>query len=103
MKKCPSNLKYTRAEVRIDLMVREVIRTGQIAEIGDSLQITDPDRTTEIAILEGTLEGMVDKTIEEAIEMINMMNTIETGTDQEKEHLQEITVVAEREVQVIVD
>ena len=31
------------------------------------------------------------------------MTTIETGIGQEKEHLQEITIVAEKEVQVIVD
>ena len=55
----------------------------------------DPDRTTETAILEGTLEDMVDKITEEAIEMIDIMTTIETGTDQDKEHLQEITAVAE--------
>ena len=35
--KGPSNYKYTRAEVRIGLMVREVIRTGQIVETADSL------------------------------------------------------------------
>ena len=32
--KRPSNHKYTRAEVRIGLMVREVIRTGEIVEMG---------------------------------------------------------------------
>ena len=84
-------------------MVREVIRTGQIAETGDNSQIIDPVRTTEMAILEGTLEGMVDKIIEETIEMKDIMTTIEMGIGQEKEHLQEITVVAEIEVQVIVD
>ena len=46
---------------------------------------------------------MVDKIIEEDIEMIDIMITIEAGIDQEKEHLQEIIVVAEIEVQVIVD
>ena len=38
---------------------------------------------------------MVDKIIEEDIEMINITITIEAGTDQEKEHIQEIIVVAE--------
>ena len=46
---------------------------------------------------------MVDKIIEEVIEMIDIMITIEAGVDQEKEHLQEIIVVAEIEVQVTVD
>ena len=51
----------------------------------------------------GTLEGMVDRIIEETIEMKDIMTTIETGIGQEKGHLQEITVVPEIEVQVIVD
>ena len=46
---------------------------------------------------------MVDRIIEETIEMEDIMTTIETGIGQEKEHLQEITVVAEMEVQVVVD
>ena len=46
---------------------------------------------------------MVDRIIEETIEMKDNMTTIGTGTGQEKEHLQEITVVAENEVQGIVD
>ena len=86
MKKGLSNHKYTKAEVRIGLMIREVIRTGQIVETGDNLQIIDPDRTTETAMLEETLEGMVDKIIEETIEMKGIMTTIETGIAQEKEH-----------------
>ena len=46
---------------------------------------------------------MVDKIIEEVIEMIDIMITIEARVDQEKGHLQEILVVAEIEVQVTVD
>ena len=84
-------------------MVREGIRTGQVVEIGDNLQIIDPDRITEVTILEETLEGMVDRIIEETIEMKDIMTTIETGIGQEKGHLQEIIVVIETEVQVIVD
>ena len=41
---------------------------------------------------------MVDRITEETIEMNDIMTTIETGIG----HLQEITVVAEIEVQVIV-
>ena len=86
MRKDPLNPKYIRVEVRIGLIIREVIRTGQIVGTGDSIQVVGPDRTIEIAILEETLEDMVDKTIEEDIEMINKVITIETGTDQEKGH-----------------
>ena len=46
---------------------------------------------------------MVDRIIKETIEMKDIMTTIETEIDQEKEHLQEITVVTETEVEVIVD
>ena len=65
MKKGPLNPKYIRVKVRIDLIIREVIRTGQIVGTGDSIQIVGPDRTIETVILEETLEGMVDKIIEE--------------------------------------
>ena len=99
----PFKPQIYKAEVRTGLMVREVIRTGQIVEIGDNLQIIDPDRITEVAILEETLEDMVDRIIEETIGMKDIMSTIETGIGQERGHLQEITVVTEIEVQVIVD
>ena len=99
MRKDPLNSKYIRVEVRTGLMVREVIRTDQVVEIEDSLQIIDPDIITEVTILEGT----IDRIIEETIEMKDKMTTIETGIGQEKGHLQEITIVAEIEVQVIVD
>ena len=79
MRKGLLNPKYIRLEVRIDLIIREVIRTGQIVGTGDSIQIVGPDRTIETAILEETLEGMTDKIIEEVIEMIDIMVTIEVG------------------------
>ena len=46
---------------------------------------------------------MVDRIIDESIEMKDIMTTIEIGIGQEKKHLLEITVVAEIEVQVLVD
>ena len=73
-------------------------------ELGNKIdKIVGPDRTIETAILEETLEDMVDKIIEEDIEMIDIMITIKAGIDQEKEHLQETIVVAEIKVQVTVD
>ena len=103
MRKGPLNPKYIKVEIRIGLIIREVIRTGQIVGTEDNLQVVVPDRTIEIAILEEILEGKVDKIIEEVIEMIDIMITIEAGIDQEKGHLQEIIVVAEIGVQVTVD
>ena len=86
MGKGPLNPKYIRVEVSICLIIREVIRTGQIVGTGDSTQVVGPDRSIEIAILEETLEDMADKIIEEDIEMIDIVITIEAGTDQEKGH-----------------
>ena len=102
MRKGPLNTKYIRVEFRIGLIIREVIKTGQIVGTGDNIQAAGPDKTIETVIFEETLEGMKDKIIEEDIEMIDIMFIIEAGTDQEKGHSQETTVVAEIEVQVTV-
>ena len=103
MRKGLLNPKYIKVEVRISLIIREVIRTGWIVGTGDSTQIVGPDRTIEKTIFKEALEGMVDKIIDEVIEMIDIMITIEAGIDQEKEPLQEIIIVAEIEAQVMVD
>ena len=102
MRKDPSNPKYTRVEVRIGLIIREVIRTGQIVGTGDSIQIVGPDKTIETVIFEETLEGMEDKIIEEDIEMIEITIIIKAGIGQEKGHFQEIMVTVELGVQVTV-
>ena len=46
---------------------------------------------------------MVDKIVEETMEMKVIMTIIETDIGQEKEHLKEITVVTETEVHVKTD
>ena len=102
MRKHPSNPKYIRVEVRIGLIIREVIRTGQIVETGDSIQVVGQDKTIETVIFKETLEVMEDKIIEEDIEIIDIM-IIEAKIDQEKGHSQEIIIVVEIEVQVTVD
>ena len=103
MRKDPSNPKYIRVEVRICFIIREVIRTVQVVETGDNIQVIDPDKAIETVNFEETLEGMEDKIIEEDIEMIDIMIIIEAGVDQEKGYSQEIMVVVEIEVQVTVD
>ena len=103
MRKGHLNPKYIKVEVRIGLIIREVIRTGQIVGTGDNLQVVSPDRTIETSIFEETLEGLVDKIINENSQMIGIIITIEAGIDQEEGHSQEIIVVAEIEVQVTVD
>ena len=101
--KGPLNPKYIRVEVRIGLIIREAIRTGQILGTGDNIQVIGPYKNIETVIFEETLEDMEDKIIEEDIETIDIMIIIEAGIDQEKGHSQEIIVVAEIEVQVTVD
>ena len=103
MRKDPLNPKYVRVELSIGLMLREVIRTGQVVEIGDILWIIDPDRITELAILGGTLENMVDRIIEETIEMKDIMTTIETENRSRERTFVKTTVITETEVQAIVD
>ena len=88
MRKDPSNPKYIKVEVRIGLIFREVIRTGQIVGTGDSIQVVGPDKPIETVIFEETLEGMEDKIIEEDKEMIDIIIIIEAGIDQEKGHSQ---------------
>ena len=80
----PSNPKYIRVEVRISLIIREVIRTSQIVGTGDSIQVVGPDKTIEAVIFEETLEDMEDKIIEEHIEMIEITIIIEAGIGQQK-------------------
>ena len=102
MQKGPLNPKYIRVGVRKGLIIREVIRTGQIVGTGDNIQTAGPKKTIEVVICEETLEGKEDKIIEEDIEMVDIMIIIEAETDQEKGHSGETTVVAEIEVQVTV-
>ena len=68
-------------------------------------EVIDPEfsRTTEGAIFKKTLGDMGDKKLEENIEMIGVMVTIEVWIDQEKGHFQEIIAIIGIEVQVIAD
>ena len=80
---------------------------GQAVETEDSLEkvVKDPDfsQVTEGTTFTKTLGDIEDKIAEGSIEMIiiSAMVTIEVGTDQEKEHSQEIVVVTGIEAQVI--
>ena len=103
MIKDPLNPKYIRVEVRIGLLATNISRVDQMVGIEDNTQVVGLDKTIEIIILEETLKDMEDKIVKEDIEMIDIMSIIEVETGQEKGHLQEIIVVAEREVQVTVD
>ena len=89
MRKDPSNPKYIRVEVRTGPIIREVIRieaVGQTVETGNSMGITDLDKTIETIIFEGTLEVMEDKIMEEDIEIIGAMN-ITRGRNRSRERM----------------
>ena len=85
------------------LLTGKTSRIGQVIGIEDRTQVVGLDKTIEIIVLEETLEDMEDKIVEEDIEMIDIMITIEAETGQAKGYLQEIIIVAEIEVQVTVD
>ena len=63
-------------------------------------EVVDQDfsKISEGTIFEKPLGDMEDKIVEENIEMIGMMVTIEVGTDQEKGHFQEIIAIIGIEV-----
>ena len=52
---------YTRVEDKIDLMVKEGTKLGQIMETGDMVQIIVQGKIIEATDLEEISEGMVDK------------------------------------------
>ena len=103
MRKGPLNPKYIRVEVRIGPLTRKTSRIGQVIGTEDRTQVVGLDKTIEIVVPEETLGNMEDKIVEEDIEMIDIMITIEADTGQGKGYLQEIIIVAEIEVQVTVD
>ena len=59
-------------------------------------------KITEGTTFKKALGDIEDKVVEGNIEMIDMMITTEVGIGQEKDHFQEIIVVAEIEAQAIV-
>ena len=95
MKESPLSHKYTKVEDKVDLMVLEVTKPGQIMEIGDKLQIIVQGKITEATNLGEISEGTVDKITEKITGMKGMVVTIEIGTGQWKELLQGVTVMEE--------
>ena len=58
-------------------------------------EVIDPDfsKITEGSIFKKKLGDMVDKIVEENVEMIGVIVTIQVGTDQEKGHFEEIIAI----------
>ena len=106
MRKDPSNPGYTRVEVRVCPIIREVTRievVDQTVKLEDNMGTTDLDKTIETITFEETPEGMEDKIIEKNTEIIGAMNITEVEIGQEKGHFQDTIVTKEIEVPVTVD
>ena len=73
MRRGPLKPKYIKEEVRIGLLTGKTSRIGQVIGIEDSTQVVGLDKTMKIVVLEETLE--------EDIEMIDIMIIIEAETD----------------------
>ena len=72
-------------------MVKEDIRPGQMIETGVILQTVIQGKIIGVIDLEEILEEIADRVIEKVTEMKGMVTTtIEIGTDQGSEPLQEI-------------
>ena len=74
----------------------------QAVETEDNMdeEVIDPDfsKIAEGTIFKKTQGNIEDKIVEENIEMIGIMVTIEVGTDQDKGHFQEIIAIIGIEV-----
>ena len=106
MRKDPSNIRYTRVEVRVGPIIREVTRTevvDQTVGVGDNMGAIDPDRTIEKITFKETQEGMEDKIIEKNTEIVGTMNITEVEICEEKGHFQGAIVTIEIEPPVAVD
>ena len=103
MKGSPLSHRYTKVEDRADLMIKEVIKPGQIVEIGGILQIIVQGKIIEATDLEETPEGIVNKIIEKITGMKGIVVTIEIGIGQGKELLQGIMVIADIEDPAMTD
>ena len=84
----PLSHKYIKVGDKIDLMVKEGTKPGQIMEIGDIALTIMQGKIIEAIDLEETSEGMVDKIVKKITGMKGMVTTIEIGIGQGKEPLQ---------------
>ena len=93
MRKDPSNPRYTRVEVKVDPVIREVTKVevvDQTVEVEDNMGTIDLGKTIETIIFRKTPEGMEDKIIEKNTETTDAMNITEVEIGQEKRHFKEL-------------
>ena len=90
MREGPLSHKYIRVGDRIGPMVKEEISLGQMIQTGAMVQIVIQDRIIRVVDLEEISEEILGRVVGKATEMKGMVTTtIEIGTDQGREHLQE--------------
>ena len=86
----PLSHKYIQVGNRIGLMVKEDISLDQMIERWATVQARVQDRIIGVIDLEEILEEIIGKIVERDTEMKGMVTTtIEIGTNQGREHLQE--------------
>ena len=90
MKENPLSHKYTKVGDKIDPMVKEGTKPGQVMETGDLAQTIMQGKIIETIALEEISEGTVDRIVERITGMKDMVTTIEIGIGQVKESLQEV-------------
>ena len=96
-KESPLSHEYTRVEDKVDFIVKEHTKPGQIMETGDIVQIIIQGKIIEATNLEEISEGIVDKIIEKITGMKDMIITLEIEIGQGKELLQGVMVMEEIE------
>ena len=90
MREGPLSHKYIKVGDRIGLMVKENINPDQMTETGAMVQTAIQDRIIGVVDLEEISGEIVGRVVEKVTEMKGVVTaTIEIGTDQGREHLQE--------------
>ena len=84
------NPRFTKAEDKIDLMIRECIRPDQMVETEDMMQTVVQDRIIKVIDSEKILEEIIGRILGKGIEVreIIIMIELETGIGQETGILQ---------------
>ena len=92
MKGDPLNPRYTRAEGKVGLMIREHIRPDQLIGTEAMIRVIMQDRIIEVIDSEKISGETIDKIVGKGIGMreIAVVIEVEIGIGQEREPLQEI-------------
>ena len=92
MKGDPLKPRYTKAEEKVGLMIREHIRPDQTIGTEAMIWVITQDRIIKVVDSEKISGETIDKTVRKGIEMreIAVAVEVEIGIGQEREPLQEI-------------